>query len=243
MSITGPKIYIKDESFDPIYKTVNPRFYFKSRLLSVSLLSLGFLILGTQVIIPLVFFSTQEQKDISEPVRASVMGVATGFSDFEFKELDSYESESNPLQEEIPQYFYVTIPKLKIEEALAETNSTNLSPESSLGHYKGSALPGQTGNIFIYGHSVLSWFFNPKNYKTIFSTLDKLETGDEIILNYNSKDYKYKVEYEEVLKPTNINPLAEYKPKYLNESTLTLMTCWPAGTRNNRLLIRAVRVD
>lgn len=243
MPITGPKIYIKDESFDPIYKTVNPRFYFKSRLLSVSLLSLGFLILGTQVIIPLVFFSTQEQKDISEPVRASVMGVATGFSDFEFKELNSYENESNPLQEEIPQYFYVTIPKLKIEKALAETNSTNLSPESSLGHYKGSALPGQTGNTFIYGHSVLSWFFNPKNYKTIFSTLDKLETGDEIIINYNNKDYKYKVEYEEVLKPTNINPLAEYKPKYLNESTLTLMTCWPAGTRNNRLLVRAVRVD
>ncbi|NMB70019.1 hypothetical protein GYA27_02350 [candidate division WWE3 bacterium] len=37
-----------------------------------------------------------------------------------------------------------------------------------------------------------------------------------------------------------VQPLSEYKPRYLNESTITLMTCWPAGTRSKRMVVRAV---
>lgn len=239
------KKYIKDQSFDPIYKSINPYFYFQSKILSGLLMAVGFMILGTQVIIPLIFFKTQDA--ISKPISSSVLGVAAGFTDFEFSELkntddnlsDSYkDSYSN-----IPKYFYLTIPKLGIKDALIESESDNLSPENSLGHYKGSALPGKTGNSFIYGHSVLPWFFNPKNYKTIFSTLDYLEIGDELQIKYNNKEYGYKVESKEILHPDNVDPLGEFKPKYLNAHTVTLMTCHPAGTRSKRLLIRAVEIN
>jgi len=236
------KIYLKDQSFDPIYKTVNPFFYFQSKVLSGGLMALGFLILGTQVILPLVFFKTQDS--VSEPIRSSVLGMATGFNDFEFSELkNDTEKPVEKKENNIPKYFYLTIPKLGIDKAIIETNSVNLSPETSLGHYKGSALPGQVGNSFVYGHSVLPWFFNPKNYKTIFSTLENLQSGDEFVVNYNNKDLKYKVETKSVLDPTKVNPLAEFKPKYLNESTVTLMTCYPAGTRAKRLLVNAVLVN
>jgi sortase A len=236
------KVYVKDQSFDPIYKTINPYFYFQSKILSGSLMALGFLILGTQVVLPLVFFKTQDS--VAEPIRASVLGLATGYNNFEFSELKSTE-EGTVIKSEnnIPKYFHISVPRLNIVDAIVETDSVNLSPETSLGHYKGSALPGQVGNAFIYGHSVLPWFYNPKNYRTIFSTLDNLQNGDEFTVNFNNKNLKYKVETKLILDPEKVNPLAEYKPKYLNESTVTLMTCYPAGTRTKRLLINAVLVN
>jgi LPXTG-site transpeptidase (sortase) family protein len=216
------KVYVKDQSFDPIYKTINPYFYFQSKILSGSLMALGFLILGTQVVLPLVFFKTQDS--VAEPIRASVLGLATGYNNFEFSELKSTE-EGTVIKSEnnIPKYFHISVPRLNIVDAIVETDSVNLSPETSLGHYKGSALPGQVGNAFIYGHSVLPWFYNPKNYRTIFSTLDNLQNGDEFTVNFNNKNLKYKVETKLILDPEKVNPLAEYKPKYLNESTVTLM--------------------
>jgi LPXTG-site transpeptidase (sortase) family protein len=241
MAFTQKKIYIKDESFDPIYRSLNKEFYMRSRFFPGILLALGFIVLSTQVIYPLVIFKTHDE--VSTPAASSVLGVATGFSQFKFNEL-SHETESNTaIKKEVPpKYFKVSIPKLGIKDAVTETNSLELSPDLSLGHYRGSGLPGEVGNAFIYGHSVLPWFFNPKNYKTIFSTLDQLEVGDEIHISYNDKNYTYKVEAKEILPTDKVQPLAEYKPKYLNESTITLMTCWPAGTKAKRLLVKAVMV-
>lgn len=232
--------YIKDNSTDPFFKSVNYGFFFKSKMMSGMIMALGFLVLGTQVVLPLVFFKTQNE--VAKPIRSSVLGVATGFSDFEFNELQE-NVETAPQSQDIPDFFYLSIPKLKIEEAVVETNSTNLSPETSLGHYKGSALPGNTGNAFIYGHSVLPWFFNPSNYRTIFSTLGDLNKGDEIQISYNNKILTYRVESKEILSPELVKPLENWKPDFLNDSTITLMTCWPAGTRTNRLIVKALLTD
>jgi len=82
---SGKKVYIKDESFDPIYRSVNLPFLFKTRMLSGLLMSLGFLVLGTQVVLPLVFFKTQDT--VVKPMEQTVLGVATGFKDFDFSEI------------------------------------------------------------------------------------------------------------------------------------------------------------
>lgn len=238
---SGSKKYIKDNSNDPLFRSRNNTFYFKSRILSGLLMSLGFAVLGTQVVLPLVFFKTQDT--VSKSARDSVLGLATGYSEFEFKELDEEGSSGTKTQTEVPKYFTLTIPKLGIKDAIVETNSTNLSPETSLGHYFGSALPGNSGNTFIYGHSVLPWFYNPRNYRTIFSTLGNLQTGDTFTVNYMGENIDYKVESKEILDPKKVNPLFEFKPAYLNESTVTLMTCWPAGTKTNRLLVKAIKSD
>ncbi|MBW6441921.1 sortase [Patescibacteria group bacterium] len=236
----GKKIYIKDESFDPIYKSVNYSFLFKTRMLSGLLMALGFLILGTQVILPLVFFKTQDT--VIKPMEKTVLGATTGFKDFDFEEIKKNDSFiDNPT--EIPEYFYITIPKLKIENAIVKSEFDGASPDEFLGHYKGSSLPGDPGDSFIYGHSVLPWFFNPKNYKTIFSTLGNLEAGDEITIQYSDKELIYRVEDKATLPPNEVKPLDGWKPKYLNESTVSLMTCWPAGTKTNRLIIRGILVN
>lgn len=231
------KVYIKDESFDPIYRSVNFSFLFRSRVLSGLLMSLGFLILGTQVILPLVVFKTQDT--IIKPMEKTVLGAATGFKDFDFYEIEENKNFQG-VNKDIPGFFSVTIPKLKIEDALVKTEFDGNSPDEFLGHYKGSALPGTKGNSFIYGHSVLPWFFNPRNYKTIFSTLGNLETGDKVIIKYKEEELTYKIAEEITVSPNEVKPLANWRPEYLNESTITLMTCWPAGTKSKRLLIRGI---
>jgi len=234
------KVYLKDESFDPIYKSVNLPFLFKTRILSGTLMALGFIVLGTQVILPLILFKTQNT--VSKPMESTVLGVVTGFKDFSFPELkDNKNIVVN--DQNIPEFFYLSIPKLKINEAKVKSDVTDSNLGDFLGHYKGSSLPGERGNSFIYGHSVLPWFYNPKNYKTIFSTLGNLEKGDSFTINYNNKELKYKVEDKTVLYPDKINPLEEWKPKYLNESTVSLMTCWPAGTKTKRLVVRATLIN
>ncbi|HOD01352.1 MAG TPA: sortase [bacterium] len=237
---TNKKIYLKDKSSDPIYKTVNFPFFFKTRILSGLLMALGFIVLGTQVVLPLIFFKTQDK--VIKPMEQTVLGVATGFKNFDFQEIKE-NTKYIEKKDSISEYFYITIPKLKINNALVKSEFDGPSPDDFLGHYKGSALPGETGNTFIYGHSVLPWFFNPKNYKTIFSTLGDLEEGDRFSINYNGKELVYEVKEKNVLPPNEVNPLEIWRPKYLNESTVTLMTCWPAGTKTKRLLVKAILLE
>jgi LPXTG-site transpeptidase (sortase) family protein len=257
------KVYVKDESFDPIYKEVSKEFYARSRVVPSLLIFTGIAVFLTQVALPLVVFKTQNEtgKLLGD---ATIIGRTAGFSSFEFKELKvaavagaSNERTDNPFiktdydprknvenqisdnDPNIPRSFYLSIPKLNIEDAVVETNASHLNPDNALGHYPNTALPGQNGNTFIFGHSVLPWFFNPKNYKTIFSTLDNLKQGDKIYLKYNNNVFTYEVTTKEELKPNLVNPLEEKNPKFMNSSTLTLMTCWPAGTKMKRLLVSA----
>ena len=129
--------------------------------------------------------------------------------------------------------YSLSIPKLKITDATVTLGSMDLT--KSLIQYPQTALPGQLGNTVIFGHSVLPQFFSPKNYLTIFSTLYKLEQGDEIILRYDKSTYKYVVEEMYEVQPTDLSVLEQ---RYDNKS-LTVITCSPPGTYLRRLIIRA----
>lgn len=129
-------------------------------------------------------------------------------------------------------HYTISIPKLKIFEVTVKIGGENL--KESLIHYGGSALPGEFGNAVIFGHSVLPQFFNPRNYLTIFSTLPTLKTGDEVFVNFDGIEYKYKV-YEMIeVSPYDVSVLEQ---QYDN-SYLTLVTCVPPGTYWKRLAVR-----
>ncbi len=235
-----PYKYVKDQSNNPIYKApTNNSFVIRIVALPTVFTILGVFILVTQIIFPLVAFTTQDE--IAKPVESSVLGLSTGWKEFEFSELKNLNGvQTDP---NVPDYYYLTIPKLNIEGAKVETRPSDLDPKYALGHYIGSNMPGEIGNSFIYGHSVLPFFYNPKNYKTIFSTLSKLESGNKFSISYNNKTYEYVVENIRELRPEYVDPLKGFKPSYLNESTVTLMTCSPAGTKINRLMVDAVLVN
>ncbi len=133
--------------------------------------------------------------------------------------------------------YRLSIPTLKIYDANVEVGSMDL--KKSLVQYAQTALPGQLGNAVVFGHSVLPQFFNPKSYMTIFSTLFKLEQGDEIVVDFDNVKYKYLVEEMYEVQPTDLSVLEQrFDGRYL-----TLITCSPPGTYLRRLVVKARIVD
>jgi len=108
--------------------------------------------------------------------------------------------------------------------------------ETGVAHFKGTAFPGNFGNVFIYGHSSYYWW-NKGSYKEVFALLDKLKIGDHIYVNYNDKQYSYTVTDKKVVSPKNISVLTQDNTK----KTLSLMTCTPVGTTLNRLIVTAAQ--
>lgn len=99
--------------------------------------------------------------------------------------------------------------------------------------YPGTAKPGEIGNAFIFGHSS-NYYWEHGEYNTVFAALDTLENGDEIIVYYNQKKFVYKVTDRSVVKPGDTKVL-DSRDK--NKKEISLMTCWPVGTTNERLII------
>jgi LPXTG-site transpeptidase (sortase) family protein len=100
---------------------------------------------------------------------------------------------------------------------------------------------GKAGVLVVTGHSSA-----PLGYKgsfgSVFTLLDKLEKGDEIVLSYKGESMKYKV-YDNV----KIDPRASRTdPEKLRiegqEQTLILSTCWPIGTNWQRIAVRAINI-
>ncbi len=234
-----PYKYVKEEPVKIEKRLEFPKFNFR-KLTSMLLVVGGFFLLADQIILPFLTASPA-QKPLLKPTSPTVAGASSKIEvGFEFTELKQEPgTKIQEVSKSAPKIFYLTIPKLGIEKAEVETNSEKLSPDELLGHYPGSALPGEPGNTFIYGHSVLPMFYNPKNYRTIFSTLDELEEGDEIIVEFGEKLFKYVVEKWAVLNPEDVKPLEPIGSPFLNQSYLTLMTCVPMGVGTNRLLVQA----
>ncbi len=129
--------------------------------------------------------------------------------------------------------YLLSIPKLNIDKAKVVVGGEDLT--KSLIHYVATSLPGESGNVVIFGHSTLPQLYNTKNYETIFTYLPSLERGDKIAVKVGDVDYEYEVYEMFVVKPDQVSVLEQdYSSSYL-----TLVTCVPPGTFWNRLVVKA----
>lgn len=103
--------------------------------------------------------------------------------------------------------------------------------EKGIVRWPGTGRPGQNKNMALVGHSS-SYFWQKTPYSQIFSRLDKLTAGDPITIFHGQKSYLYQVEKIEIVSSKSV----EISP---DESDLTLITCWPAGTTLKRLMVKA----
>lgn len=222
---------------------VRPLVAKKRQLLSFGLIFLGVIVFGYLVsFYSLWFFSTGSGNDgLNNPLlRAKTDWLSTLFPG---SKVLGTKSESGLVYSQ----FYLTVPGLKITKAVVTTNVVSSKEEAylpilekSIAHYKGTSLPGQEGNSFLYGHSVLPEFFNTKDYMTIFSNLHKLKVGDTVVIDYGNSQFKYQVYDKNIVDPKNIEVV---NTSGMGEKTLTLMTCSPPGTELKRLLISAKIVE
>lgn len=129
--------------------------------------------------------------------------------------------------------YFLSIPKLNINEAKVIIGGEDL--EKSLVHYLPKSLPGEYGNVAIFGHSTLPQLYNPKDYKSIFTYLPSLEKGDIIKIKIGDITYEYEVYDMFVISPNEVSVLDQQK----DGSYLTLITCVPPGTYLKRLVVKA----
>lgn len=101
-----------------------------------------------------------------------------------------------------------------------------------------SSVPGQKGNTVFSGHSSND-LFESGNYKFIFAQLNNLSNGDPIYVNYLGKRYTYTVTGKKIVAPTDVSTLLGTNDKPI----LTLITCWPIGTANQRIILTAEQIS
>jgi len=129
--------------------------------------------------------------------------------------------------------YYLSIPKLNIKDALVEAGGEDLS--KSLIHYLPKTMPGELGNVVIFGHSTLPQLYRPNDYKSIFTFLPSLQKGDKIFIKIEDIIYQYEVVEMFVVSPNEISVLNQE----FDGSYLTLITCVPPGTYWKRLIVKA----
>ena len=103
-------------------------------------------------------------------------------------------------------------------------------------HYPETALPGEPGNVFIFGHSS-DWIGVDDPYRNVFALLPHLAVGDEIeITDAAGEVFVYIVTKTFIVSPTDLRVLDQGDG---NQSLLTLQTSYPFGTALARYIVRA----
>ncbi len=138
--------------------------------------------------------------------------------------------------------FGIYIPKIKTNaKVISNVDPFNKSEydkalENGIAHAEGTSLPSQTGNVFLFAHSAVN-FYEQRKYNVYFYLLNELRSGDPIYVSYQNNVYHYTVLETKIVEATE----TKYMEKYLDQDTLTLMSCWPAGTNWRRFIVIAIR--
>jgi LPXTG-site transpeptidase (sortase) family protein len=145
---------------------------------------------------------------------------------------------ASPISKNSPNVIIINSIGVNAPVIFENQNSENqflLDLRSGVVHYPQTALPGQEGNVAIFGHSSGVWW-EIGNYKFVFTLLDKVKVGDKVFIDYDGTRYIYRVYGTEVVPPTDLSVLDQ-----AGGHMLTLITCTPVGTSTNRLIIHAVQ--
>ena len=119
----------------------------------------------------------------------------------------------------------IMIPKIGVDMPLYEgirLSTLDLGP----GHWPGTAMPGEVGNVVIGGHRT--------SKHRVFRHVDDLVAGDQIIFQDANGEHVYIVNRVEVVDPTDvwiINPT--------DTPTATLFACHPPGSTRQRIVVFA----
>lgn len=146
---------------------------------------------------------------------------------------------SSASQGEVITEAHITISKIGLSVPVAFVDSTNpddfLEPlKKGVAHYP-SALPGQKGASIMLGHSAPpGWLGNL--YDGVFSDLKDLGEGDLIVVSTGAKSYTYKVSSKLFLERGQDIPEELTRS---NTPRLLLLSCWPPGINNKRIMILA----
>jgi len=99
--------------------------------------------------------------------------------------------------------------------------------KKGVGQHAGTPNPGQNGNLVLSAHNDV--------FGEIFRDLDKLKTGDTIILFTNLRTYTYIVNQNRIVEPAQVEVMSP-----TSDSVVTLISCYPYMIDNRRIVVTAV---
>lgn len=118
----------------------------------------------------------------------------------------------------------ITIPKLGLDRPMFEgIRLTTL--DYGPGHWPGTALPGDVGNVVVAGHRT--------SHGAPFRNLDQLVPGDEVLFTTSAGISTYRVTGTEIVTPDAIW-IVDPTPT----PTATLFACHPAGSVSHRIVVK-----
>jgi sortase A len=118
------------------------------------------------------------------------------------------------------------IPRIGISDTIVQ-GVGDAQLEQGPGHYPGTALPGEVGNVAIAGHRT--------TYAHPFYNLDALAAGDDIYVLTTQGYFRYTVTGSQIVSPDDTAVLDPTPGK----ATLTLTTCNPRYSAAQRLVVTA----
>lgn len=137
----------------------------------------------------------------------------------------------------IPRGDYLIIPILQVAAPLQFVASAD--PKDYVGPLKKgvahfpSVLPGQKGVSIILGHSAPAGWVS-QGYDAVFRDISKIKNGDALEVYYKRKRYAYKARGTIFLeRGADIDP-SQFDS---NVPTLFLISCWPPGIDNKRIIV------
>ncbi|MGP4064531.1 class D sortase [Oceanobacillus sp. M65] len=122
------------------------------------------------------------------------------------------------------------IPRLDAELPIVEgTDEDDLA--KGVGHYKGTAYPGQNDQIVLSGHR-----------DTVFRSMGELELGDHLTVKLPYGDFTYEIVDTKIVDADDRTIISPTAP----EEVLTLTTCYPfsfVGSAPDRYIITALPIE
>lgn len=115
------------------------------------------------------------------------------------------------------------IPNLQFKKGVLHGDS-DAQLRRGIGHFAGSTLPGEGGNVIISAHR-----------DTAFKELEHIKVGDEVIFTTEYGKYKYKVSEIKI-----VDDKDNYELRVLDYERLTMYTCYPfnfIGSAPNRMIV------
>jgi sortase A len=123
----------------------------------------------------------------------------------------------------------IRIPNIEVSQVLVEGTSRD-DLRKGPGRISSGRMPGEAGTFAVSGHRT--------TYGAPFLNLDKLDPGDQIIVETKHATYTYEVTRTKIVAPTEVSVLDDVKgPNGKLKPTIVLTTCHPKFSARQRLVV------
>ena len=132
----------------------------------------------------------------------------------------------------------LTVPALGVYDAPVFDSDAPQALDQGVGHVPETSMPWDGGaqrNVYLAAHRL---GYEGTGSRLLFYQLDRLGSGDEVVLEGGGRAYRYRVTEKLVVDPTDSWVMGQVRGRDM----VSLQTCTPIPTFEKRLVVRADRV-